>query len=270
MLVLCCLPLLISPTASSPHSFLPASSPSVSSFSSARSRIQSSARKNYVRYWHHGASQSPPSAPTFTTNTRTNNVDPDLVSSDWDSVVPSKLSSAPGQLASIRWPRFSPGVGDTMLTGQMKDRPSLKWSGASGDLFTIMILDEGIAFLNGLQYVHWLVTNVPADGNILEGTEMMRYVEPFSASPEDPKHPMLVLVYRQPGRVELEEFQRGCSPSIVTSRVLDKDDIAAKYSLQLVAGTFFLVTYSGKATDELLCYFSKGRVHLIFLCYLMD
>ena len=95
-------------------------------------------------------------------------------------------------------------------------------------------------------------------------------MEPFSASPEDPKHPMLVLVYRQPGRVELEEFQRGCSPSIVTSRVLDKDDIAAKYSLELVAGTFFLVTYSGKATDELLCYFSKGRVHLIFLSYLMD
>ena len=151
MLLLCCLPLLLSPTASSssyPHSFLPASSPSVSSFSSSRSRIQSSAWKN-VRYWHHGPSQSPPLAPTFTTNTRTNNVDPGLVSSDWDSVVPSKLPSPPGQLASIRWPRFSPGVGDTMLTGQMKDRPSLKWSGASGDLFTIMILDEGIAFLNG-------------------------------------------------------------------------------------------------------------------------
>ena len=101
------------------------------------------------------------------------------------------------------------------------------------------------------------MTNVLADGDILEGTEMMRYVE-------------LVLLYRQPGRVELEEFQRGCSPSIVTSRFFDKDDIAAKYSLQLVAGTFFLVTYSGKATDELLCYFSKGRVHLTFLCYLMD
>ena len=56
------------------------------------------------------------------------------------------------------------------------------------------------------------------DGNILEGNEMMRYVEPFSASPDDPKHPMLVLVYRQPGRVEFEEYQRGCSPSIGSSR----------------------------------------------------
>ena len=275
-LQLCCvLTSLLALTAASPHSFSymrfqPPSSRHLTSFSSARDRIQSSARQNYVHYWQYRPHPvtSHKAAPTFNTNTRTNNVDPGLVSStrstsrpvtssEWNSVVPSKLPSPPGQLASIRWPRFSPGVGDTMLTGQMKDRPSVKWSGASGDLFTIMILDEGIDFLNGQQYVHWLVTNVPADGDILEGTEMMRYVEPFSASPEDPKHPMLVLVYRQPGRVELEEFQRGCSPSIVTSRIFDKDDIAAKYSLELVAGTFFLVTYSGKATDELLCYFSK-------------
>ena len=47
---------------------------------------------------------------------------------------------------------------------------------------------------------------------------MMRYVEPFSASQDDPKHPMLVLVYRQPGRVEFEEYQRGCSPSIGSDR----------------------------------------------------
>ena len=47
---------------------------------------------------------------------------------------------------------------------------------------------------------------------------MCRYVEPFSANAADPKHPMLVLVYRQPGTVQLEEYQRGCSPSIVTSR----------------------------------------------------
>ena len=47
---------------------------------------------------------------------------------------------------------------------------------------------------------------------------MCRYVEPFSASAADPKHPMLVLVYRQPGTVQLEEYQRGCSPSIGTSR----------------------------------------------------
>ena len=45
-----------------------------------------------------------------------------------------------------------------------------------------------------------------------------RYVEPFSASATDPKHPMLVLVYRQQARLQAEEYQRGCSPSIVSDR----------------------------------------------------
>ena len=119
----------------------------------------------------------------------------------------------------VRWGKFTPGVGDTMLTGQMEDRPEVGWEAGPGELYTVMILDEGISSLNGKQYVHWLVTNVPGDGSDKEGiTEMMRYVEPFSASAADPAHPMLVLVYRQRARVMMEEYQRGCSPSIVTSR----------------------------------------------------
>ena len=241
LLLLSCLLCLLSLSGltASPHRFLPASSRSLFSFRNARERIQSSARKNYINYWHFkGQTTTPatsqpslpsqPAAPAVT-NTRTNNVDQGLLRSsrpapvpitpsDWVSVVPSRLSSAPSQTASIRWPRFSPGVGDTMITGQMKDRPSITWSAQSSDLFTIMILDEGIAFLNGQQYAHWVVTNVPGDGDILEGTEMMRYVEPFSANPDDPKHPMLVLVFRQQGRLEFEEYQRGCSPSIISDR----------------------------------------------------
>ena len=59
---------------------------------------------------------------------------------------------------------------------------------------------------------------MPGSGKTLDGTEMMRYVEPFSANPADPKHPMLVLVYRQRARVMMEEYQRGCSPSVVNDR----------------------------------------------------
>ena len=60
---------------------------------------------------------------------------------------------------------------------------------------------------------------VAGSGKTLDGTEMMRYVEPFSANADDPKHPMLVLVYRQRGRVQMEEYQRGCSPSVVNNRL---------------------------------------------------
>ena len=38
---------------------------------------------------------------------------------------------------------------------------------------------------------------------------------------------------------------------------MDKNVLAAKYNLQLVAGTFSKVPYSGAATDQLLCYFSR-------------
>ena len=48
-----------------------------------------------------------------------------------------------------------------MMTGTMGDRPEVGWAARPGQLYTIMVLDEGIASLGGKQYVHWLVTNVP-------------------------------------------------------------------------------------------------------------
>ena len=181
-------------------------------------------------YWHRPKTQYPSSfsqwrplqpRPVFTAFSPHSVTSSRGVSSAaWSQVVPAKLSSVPGQVVRVQWPRFSPAPGDTMLTGQMRDRPQLTWSGDSpGDLFTIMIVDEGIERLNGQQYAHWLVTNVPGSGNALDGSEMMRYVEPFLTSADDPKHPMLILVYKQQsGRVQFEEYQRGCSPSIVSSR----------------------------------------------------
>ena len=44
--------------------------------------------------------------------------------------------------------------------------------------------------------------------------------------------------------MEVEEFQRGCSPTILSDRINDKDALAAKYDLDLVAGTFFRVPFS--------------------------
>ena len=38
---------------------------------------------------------------------------------------------------------------------------------------------------------------------------------------------------------------------------MDKTAQSTKYNLELEAGTFFLAVYSGKTTDELLCYFTK-------------
>merc|ERR1712106_1041870 len=187
-------------------------------------------------------------------------------SSLWNEVVPEKLSSVPPQVARLRWGRSRAGLGDTVKTGQMAERPVVSWNGDSSSLYTVIIVDQGIERLEGKQFIHWMVTNIPGS-NIEKGAEVMQYIEPFSfefgsngqLDPNGKAHPMLVLVYKQPGTVEVEEIQRGCSPTILTDRINDKDALAAKYKLQLVAGTFIKVPYSpGPAgTEKLLCRTTK-------------
>ena len=51
----------------------------------------------------------------------------------------------PRSVSDVTIPMMSllSGVGDTMLTGQMEDRPQVTWSGGrAGELYTIIILDE--------------------------------------------------------------------------------------------------------------------------------
>ena len=62
----------------------------------------------------------------------------------------------------------------------------------------VMMVDNGIIRLLPQQYFHWLVVNVPGN-DVGEGNEVMDYITPFSR--EDVPHPMLLLVYRQNGRV---------------------------------------------------------------------
>ena len=43
----------------------------------------------------------------------------------------------------------------------MGERPSLLWRTEPGALYTVMMVDEGIERLEGKQYIHWLVENIP-------------------------------------------------------------------------------------------------------------
>ena len=40
-------------------------------------------------------------------------------------------------------------------------RPTLEWPVEEGALYTVMMLDTGIERLEGLQYIHWMVENIP-------------------------------------------------------------------------------------------------------------
>ena len=42
-------------------------------------------------------------------------------------------------------------------------RPTLEWPVEESALYTVMMLDTGIERLEGLQYIHWMVENIPGN-----------------------------------------------------------------------------------------------------------
>ena len=75
--------------------------------------------------------------------------------------------------------------------------------------------------MQGAQYFHWVVANIPGL-DLGAGAEVMEYIPPFQvdgllksnivqitqASTSDPPHPMLFLVYQQPGPIIVMETQQ--------------------------------------------------------------
>eukprot|EP00090_Calanus_glacialis_P020351 TRINITY_DN3131_c0_g1_i1.p1 TRINITY_DN3131_c0_g1~~TRINITY_DN3131_c0_g1_i1.p1 ORF type:complete len:518 (-),score=128.70 TRINITY_DN3131_c0_g1_i1:56-1609(-) len=151
---------------------------------------------------------------------------------------------------------------DTATVGLLSFRPQVTWPADPDALYTIMIVDNGIQRVLPKGYIHWMVVNIPGN-NIPLGNEVMDYVTPFSFEIKDGKidpdgvaHPMLVMIYKQQGEILMEETRQGCSEEILSS-IYNTADLASKYEMELVAGTFFNVPYSGKATDEMLCRITK-------------
>lgn len=184
-------------------------------------------------------------------------------------VVPNKLAVTPPAILDINYNNKSVFPSNIIRTEDMLDKPALKWDSESGALYSVFLIDFGIEWLEGLQYVHWLVTNVKSGSDMNDGDEVQEYVAPFYfKAKEDGSgldltegtrgHDILALVYKQKtGEVDMtDERQSGCNDGLVESRIHDQAAIAEKYDLELVAGNFFFTTYT-KATNEILCYFSK-------------
>ena len=180
------------------------------------------------------------------------------------------VGDAPPQRLMLDWPNHVQIVEPNVTTsvGLMTTRPRLTWPAEAGALYTVMVIDAGIQRVLPKVYLHWMVTNIP--GNSVElGNEVMEYVTPFSLEvQEDPldgfikdrhasAHPMIFLVFKQPGRIQVEETQRGCSPDIVSARIHDYEELASKYGLQLAAGNYLQCPWSGSHTLEMVCRVSK-------------
>merc|ERR1711997_1341446 len=163
------------------------------------------------------------------------------------------VGQAPPERLMIKWPNNVQIVEPNATTsvGLMTTRPRLTWPAEPGALYTVM------------------VTNIP--GNSVEmGNEVMEYVTPFSLEINDDfanfgfikdrhasAHPIIFLVFKQPGRIQVEETQRGCSPDIVSARIHDYRDLVSKYGLQLEAGNYLQCPWSGSHTVEMICRVSK-------------
>jgi len=90
--------------------------------------------------------------------------------------VPNKLAQAPPAplYMSFNGRKVSPN--DTIPTENMLSRPNLKWKPERGALYTIMLIDFGIERLEGLQYFHWMVTNVPNGFSVAYGDEVRKSI----------------------------------------------------------------------------------------------
>jgi len=183
--------------------------------------------------------------------------------------VPDKLAQAPPEPLYLTYNKKKVMPNDTIPTEDMLETPSMKWKAEEGALYTIIMIDFGITRLGGLQYYHWMVSNVASGDSIDSGDEVYDYIAPFTftltnnnteidQTMGEPNHDILTLVYKQTnGRVNMTDIgQSGCNPSIVERRIGDHAAVAEKYALELVAGNFFFTTYTD-ASNNLLCYMTK-------------
>ena len=207
----------------------------------------------------------------------TPSTDPAWVSS-WEEVA-SLVTAAPLHRLDVNWPHLEIRQPNTSVSvGAMKVRPSLSWPAETGALYTAIIVDGGIQSILPKVYLHWMVTDIPAN-TVEKGNEVMEYVTPFSIEidaegkilkdAQQSSHLMLLLVFKQPGAIIVEETQAGCSPDIAgptqlgdtdeysAGRIHDYRDLATKYGLELVAGNFLQVPWSGFHTQQMLCLFTK-------------
>jgi len=200
---------------------------------------------------------------------RPGHMDMSQLTEKWTSagLVPAKIDSVPAPVF-LGYDYKKIMIGETVRTENMLNRPILKWKPEWGSLYTIAILDFG--FPPGIQYGHWLVSNVRDAWSVNMGDEVMDYIPPFGFDRTEngtaigqtqgqPIHDVMALVYKQKnGRVNMaDERQSGCDNSILTTRVVSRAALEEKYGLEMVAGTFFYTTYTKPATDDILCYFSK-------------
>ena len=69
----------------------------------------------------------------------------------------------------------------------MFHRPVLRWPAEAGALYTVVMVDEGIERLQGRQFIHWMVENVPSNMVLPSSPSLLHF-------PEFPSPPSFTLL----------------------------------------------------------------------------
>merc|ERR1712071_535361 len=83
----------------------------------------------------------------------------------------------------------------------------------------------------------------------------------------EPLHPILTLVYKQPGRISMTTRQNGCNTDIIGNRLGFQAELAAEYGLEgPIAGNFLHTVYD-KSVNSILCRMTRctGAPSLLLL-----
>ena len=74
--------------------------------------------------------------------------------------VPEKLAEVPPLPLFIGYNGRTILPNDTVNTDEMINWPTLRWEEEEGALYTVYLGDFGIEYLEGGQYIHWMVSNI--------------------------------------------------------------------------------------------------------------
>ena len=96
----------------------------------------------------------------------------------WTSsgLVPTKIPTAPPP-AMVAYNYRKIMMGEMVKTEDMMSPPMVKWRSERGALYTVAIFDFG--FPDGVQYGHWVVSNVRDPWSLQWGDEVFKKDQPF-------------------------------------------------------------------------------------------
>jgi len=189
----------------------------------------------------------------------------------WTSTgtVPDKLGKVPDEPLTLKFGNLNVEAGKRYDTSEIKGQPSVSWPSVDkNSLYTLLIEDNDIDNVPPIKFSHYLATNIPGNdlsaGTVVNDWFPSFYFKEFASNQTldtslEGSNRHLAIVYKQPGAINVNTTQIGCTPEIISNRIVDHDRLQADYNLEgPVAGTFFRVGYSPfGATDEALCRIRK-------------